>query len=357
MRQAPVSTPFGTLPDGRSVEAYRISNDSGMSVTVLTYGGIVAALEVPDSHGETRNVVLGFSRLEDYLERSPYFGAIIGRYANRILDGRFELDGETFHVPVNEPPTSVHGGANGFDKKLWQAQPFSDDEWAGVRLRYVSPDGEEGFPGTLRTEVTYAVARRDNTLRVDYRATTDKPTLVNLTNHSYFNLAGEGSGSVLDHEVEIRAGRYLPLTASQVPTGELVSVTGTPMDFRTPRRIGDRIRSGFPQLVIGHGYDHNYVVDRPGASDGALVLAARVREPGSGRVLEVSTSEPGIDFYTGNFLDGSLVGTGGAVYRQGDGFAIEPEHFSNSPNLPQFPSTRLNPGEQYTSTTAYRFSA
>jgi aldose 1-epimerase len=355
MRQAPVATPYGALPDGRSVEAYQIGNDSGMGVSVLTYGGIVASLVVPDRHGVTRNVVLGFSRLEDYLERSPYFGAIIGRYANRILNGWFELDGVTYQVPINEPPTSVHGGERGFDKRLWRAQPFADEEWSGVRLGYVSPDGEEGFPGTLRTEVTYAVAR-DNLLRVDYRATTDKPTVVNLTNHSYFNLAGEGSGSVLDHEVEILANHYLPLTTSQVPTGELAPVSGTPMDFRTPRRIGDRIRSGFPQLVIGHGYDHNYVVDRPEPSDRSVVLAARVREPSTGRVLEISTSEPGIDFYTGNFLDGSLVGTGGAVYRQGDAFAIEPEHFSNSPNMPQFPSTRLNPGEQFMSTTEYRFT-
>ena len=357
MNSGPIPAPFGTLPDGHTVEAYRLSNVHGMAVTALTYGGIVTSVEVPDSRGTTGNVALGFTRLEDYLHRSPYFGAIVGRYANRIADGRFELDGVEFEVPVNDPPTSLHGGQNGFDKQLWTAQALAESEWVGVRLRYVSADGEEGYPGTLNTEVTYRVARGHNTLRVDYRATTDKLTVVNLTNHSYFNLAGEGSGSVLDHEVEIRADRYLPLSPDLLPTGELAPVAGTPMDFRTPHRIGDRIRSGFEQLVIAQGYDHNYVVDRAEGSAGEILLAARVRDPRSGRVLEVWTSEPGIDFYSGNFLDGSLVGPGGASYRQSDAFAIEPEHFSNSPNTPQFPSTQLRPGEAYTSSTEYRFSA
>jgi aldose 1-epimerase len=343
------------LPDGRPVDAYRLVNTAGMSVTVLTYGGIVQSLHVPDRHGTVANVVLGFGTLEDYVLRSPYFGAVIGRFANRIADGRFELDGVGHELPVNEPPTSVHGGDHGFDKQLWRARPCADAQWVGVRLTYVSADGEEGYPGALRTEVTYRLSREACTLRVDYRASTDKPTVVNLTNHSYFNLAGEGSGSALDHEVEIRADRYLPLTPDLLPTGDLAPVAGTPMDFRTPRAIGERIRSGFPQLVIARGYDHNYVLDRPEGAPGAVLLAARVREPRSGRMLEVWTSEPGIDFYTGNFLDGSLVGTGGASYRQGDAFALEPEHFSNSPNMPQFPTTVLRPGETYASTSEYRF--
>ncbi len=355
MNDAPVPVSFGTLPDGRPVDAYRLANSTGMSVTVLTYGGIVQSLHVPDRHGTVANVVLGFGTLEDYVLRSPYFGAIIGRFANRIADGRFELVGVGHQLPVNEPPTSVHGGDNGFDKQLWQARPCADAQWVGVRLTYVSADGEEGYPGTLRTEVTYRLSREASTLRVDYRASTDKPTVVNLTNHSYFNLAGEGSGSVLDHEVEIRADRYLPLTADLLPTGDLAPVAGTPMDFRTPHAIGERIRSGHPQIVIARGYDHNYVLDRPGAAPGDVLPAARVRDPRSGRVLEVWTSEPGIDFYTGNFLDGSLVGTGGTSYRQGDAFALEPEHFSNSPNMPQFPTTVLRPGETYESTTEYRF--
>ena len=355
MNDTPVPASFGTLPDGRPVDAYRLANGVGMSVTVLTYGGVVQSLDVPDRHGTAANVVLGFSALEDYVLRSPYFGAIIGRFANRIADGRFELDGVNHQLPVNEPPTSVHGGDKGFDKQLWLARPCADAQWVGVRLTYVSADGEEGYPGTLRTEVTYRLSREACTLRVDYRASTDRPTVVNLTNHSYFNLAGEGSGSVLDHEVEIRADRYLPLTADLLPTGDLVPVADTPMDFRTPRAIGERIRSGHPQLVIARGYDHNYVLDRPGAAPGDVLLAARVRDPRSGRVLEVWTSEPGIDFYTGNFLDGSLVGTGGASYRQGDAFALEPEHFSNSPNMPRFPTTVLRPGQTYASTTEYRF--
>jgi aldose 1-epimerase len=354
----PTAEPFGTLPDGRAVDAYRLMNNCGMSTTILTYGGVVQTVEVPDSHGVTSNVVLGFARIDDYLRRSPYFGAVIGRFANRIANGSFELDGVGFTLPINEPPTSLHGGKNGFDKKLWQARPFVDDaEWMGVRLTYVSPDGEEGYPGTLNTAVTYRLARHRNTLGVDYRATTDRSTVVNLTNHSYFNLAGEGSGSVLDHEVEIRATRYLPLGPGLVPTGELADVAGTPMDFRTPKPIGQRIRSGFDQLALAQGYDHNYVVDRPAGSEGALVFASRVRDQKSGRALEVWTSEPGVDFYSGNFLDGSLAGTSGSTYRQSDAFAIEPEHFSNSPNTPQFPSTRLEPGETYESHTEYRFSA
>lgn len=354
---APAATHFGTLPDGRTVAAYRLTNSLGMAVTVLTYGGILQAIEVPDRRGEIRNVALGFAGLDDYVERSPYFGAIIGRVANRIAAGRFELDGVPCEIPVNDPPNSVHGGTHGFHTKVWAAQAWADAAETSIRLTYVSPDGEQGFPGTLHTEVTYRLAADSNTLRFAYRATTDRTTVVNLTNHSYLNLAGEGSGSVLDHEVEIWADRYLPLRPDLIPTGELAPVAGTPMDFTTPHALGERIRCGFEQLVVAQGYDHNYALDRPAGPDGRLVRAARLHEPDSGRRLEVWTTEPGIDFYSGNFLDGTLVGTGGCAYRQSDGLAIEPEHFSNSPNTPHFPSVVLHPGEVYESTTEFRFSS
>ena len=327
-----------------------------MAVTVLTYGAILQTVEVADRTGAVRNVALGLSTLDDYVNRSPYFGAVVGRFANRIADGTFAIDGTTYRVPVNEPPTSVHGGPEGFDKKLWEAQPLADEAWVGLRLGHVSRDGDQGYPGTLDTQVTYRLARDRGTLRVDYAATTDRPTIVNLTNHSYFNLAGEGRGSILDHVVQIAASRYLPLQGTLLPTGALDPVAGTPLDFRRPHAIGERIRDGFDQLVLARGYDHNFVLDRQDAAEGELAFAARVTEPDSGRVLEVWTTEPGIDFYTGNFLDGSLVGPSGHSYRQGDGLAIEPEHFSNSPNLAHFPSTVLRPGEHFASTTEYRFS-
>jgi aldose 1-epimerase len=337
------------------VEVYRLANEAGAVVEVLTYGAILRSIEVPDRTGRTENVALGLPTLEHYLDRSPYFGAVVGRFANRIADGVFEIDGTTYRVPVNAPPTSLHGGLEGFDKKLWVAEGLADDQSVGVRLRYVSPDGEEGYPGTLDTEVKYRLARDRCVLRVDYCATADQATIVNLTNHSYLNLAGEGSGTALDHVLEIAASRYLPLQPTLLPRGELAPVAGTPLDFRAPHGNGERNRDGFEQLVLARGYDHNFVLDRKGATDGDLAFAVRVSEPTSGRELEVWTTEPGVDVYTGNFLDGSLVGPSGRVYRQGDGLAIEPEHFSNSPNVPHFPSTILRPGERYASTTEYRF--
>ncbi len=347
---------FGTLPDGRTVEAYRLASTAGLVVEVLTYGGVLRRIQVPDRTGEVRDVALGLRTLQDYVDASPYFGAVVGRFANRIADGTFVLDGVEHRFTVNEPPSSVHGGLEGFDRKVWAAEPVAEAEWVGVRLRHLSPDGEEGYPGTLATEVTYRVARDRCTLRVDYTATTDRATVVNLTNHSYLNLAGEGSGSVLGHVVQLAASRYLPLGETLLPTGELAPVAGTPLDFTSPHAIGERIRCGHDQLVVARGYDHNYVLDRHGVPDGDLAFAARVSDPGTGRVLEVWTTEPGIDFYTANFLDGSLVGRSGSTYRQGDGLAIEPEHCSNSPNLPHLPSTVLRPGERYRSATEYRFS-
>lgn len=349
-----VAAPFGTLPDGRQVDAYRLSNDHGMSVTVLTYGGILQSVEVPDAIGHARNVALGFRRLEDYLPNTAYFGAIIGRVASRIANGTFVLDGIRYSLPVNAPPTSLHGGQHGFHTKLWAATPETDVHSVALKLHRASPDAEEGYPGTLDTTVVYRLLAGSNTLRVEYQATTDAPTIVNLTNHSYFNLRGEGQGTVLDHEVQIFADSYLPIGRDLIPTGEVDGVGGTPLDFRTPHRIGERIREGFDQLLLAQGYDHNYVL---GDTDrGAPRRAARVLEPVSRRVLEVWTTEPGIDFYTGNFLDGTLVGTSGSIYRQSDGFAIEPEHFSDSPNQPQFPSIVLRPGQLYDSRSEFRFS-
>lgn len=350
------SRSFGRTPDDRPVEVLTLVNGQGMTVEVLTYGGVLRAISVPDANGRAANVVLGFGGLDDYLVRSPYFGAIVGRFANRIANAEFVLDGARHRVSANVSPDSLHGGGVGFDKQVWQATLLPPDASTAVRLTNVSPDGDQGFPGTLETSLTYRLLDEANTLRIEYRAETDKPTVVNLTNHSYFNLAGEGSGSVLGHELYIAADHYLPVTERLLPTGELLPVAGTAFDFTVPHRIGERIRDGSSQLVLGQGYDHTYVLNRPAGST-ELGLAARVAEPSAGRILEVWTTEPGLDFYSGNLLDGTLVGSGGRVYRQSDGFALEPEHFSDSPNQPRFPSTVLRPGEVYESVTEFRFSA
>ena len=342
---------IGTLADGTAVHRWTLANDRGMTVAVLTYGGIIQTLEVPDRDGVPANVVLGLATLDDYVAGNrPYLGALIGRYANRIAAGAFTLDGRTWRLPVNNPPNSLHGGTEGFDKRVWHATGTGD----GVELAYTSPDGEMGYPGTLEVRARYTLTA-DNQLRIDYQATTDAPTHLNLTNHSYLNLAGEAAGTVEGHLLWLHAGRYTPTDATNIPTGGLAPVAGTAFDFTAPRAIGERIDDDDEQLRFGLGYDHNYVLDRPPGSEGALHPAARVTDPGSGRVLEVETTEPGLQVYSGNQLDGSLTGTGGAAYGPRAGLCLETQHFPDSPNQPGFPSTVLRPGQVYRSATVYRF--
>lgn len=344
---------FGTTRDGVDVHRAVLTNARGCRVAILSYGGVIQTLEVPDRAGALTNVALGFGSFGPYETDSPYFGAIIGRFANRIRDARFTLDGVEHVLDRNDEYGCVHGGATGFHARVWTMTPTADADGVGVRLELLSPDGDNGFPGNLNVAVDYRLLDAADHLQITYRATTDAATVVNLTGHSYLNLAGEGSGSVLDHLLQVDADAYLPVDDALVPTGEVATVAGTPFDFRTPHRIGERIRTSHAQLVAGRGYDHNFVL-RANAED-ELRRAARVEEPAGGRTLEVWTTEPGIDVYSGNFLDAGLVGTGGRIYRQGDAIALEPEHFTDSPNRPEFPSTVLRPGEEYLSRTEYRF--
>jgi aldose 1-epimerase len=344
------SEQYGITEDGKAVIAYTLANTSGMRVCILTLGCIIARLEVPDRDGKSANIVLGSDSVDGYLHRSPHFGAIAGRYANRIARGRFSIDGIEYQLDTNAPPNTLHGGRHGFDKVIWQAECHDGD---ALVLRYLSPDGEAGFPGNLAAEVTYRLGSA-NELRIDYTATTDKPTVVNLTNHSYFNLAGEGSGDVLNHIVSIDADYFTPTDATQIPTGEIRPVGGTPFDFTQPRVIGERIRMADEQLMIARGYDHNWVLR--GLAGDAPRQAARAFEPRSGRVLDVLTDAPGLQFYTGNSLNGALVGPSGHAYRQSDGFCFETQQFPDAPNQPGFPSAVLRPGERYRSTTILRFS-
>jgi aldose 1-epimerase len=342
--------PYGVTEDGRPVEAYTLTNTAGMRARILTFGGIVASLEVPDRDGKPDNVVLGLESLAGYANRSPDFGAIVGRYANRIARGRFAIDGFEYQLDTNAGPNAIHGGPRGFHRVVWQAVSTGRE---ALVLRCLSPDGEEGYPGNLAVEVTYSLGA-SNDLRIDYAAATDKPTIVNLTNHSYFNLAREGSGTVLGHVVSIAADHFTPTDATQIPTGEVRAVAGTPFDFTQPRPIGERIRAADDQLLIAHGYDHNWVLRKPIGE--ALRPAARAFEPGSGRILDVLTDAPGLQFYTGNNLDGALVGPARRAYRQSDGFCFETQRFPDAPNHPGFPSALLRPGERFRSTTIFRFS-
>lgn len=338
---------FGTTPGGVAVELLTLANAHGMELRVMTYGGIIVSLKVPDRDGIPGDVVLGYDSLAGYLRDSPYFGAIVGRYGNRIARGRFTLGGVEYRLATNNGPNHLHGGVRGFDKVVWSADPFRTDSSAGVTFRHTSPDGDEGYPGTLQAAVTYTLTSR-NELILDYEATTDRATPVNLTQHSYFNLAG--SGDILGHVLELAADHYTPVDATLIPTGAIAPVEQTPFDFRTPQRIGARIGEDHEQLRYGGGYDHNFVLTRP---DTGLVLAARLTDSLSGRTLEIRTTEPGVQFYSGNFLDGSITGKQRTVYRRRTGLCLETQHFPDSPNHPGFPATILEPGQVYRSRTVW----
>lgn len=347
---------FGKLPDGTPIEKYTLQNSNGVQATVITYGGILQALVVPDKNGKGDDIVLGFDDVDGYIKNgNVYFGATIGRFGNRIADGRFEIDGNTYQIPQNDGSNALHGGPKGFDTKVWKAKPSNKDGSVGVELSYVSPDGEMGFPGTLTTHVTYSL-NEDNELRIEYSATTDKPTVLNLTNHAYFNLAGAGNGTILDQVATLHASHYTPVTEKLIPTGELAPVAGTPMDFLKPTPFGQHIKDDHPQLKFAEpkqgGFDFNWVLDTEGDVD---KVAAEVSDPKSGRVLQLYTSEPGVQLYTSNFLDGSIKGKGGKTYPHWSGFTLETQHFPDAPNQPNFASTRLDPGQTYTQTTVYKF--
>jgi aldose 1-epimerase len=341
---------YGYLADGTEVTLVTLRNSGGIEVDVIGYGGIITRLVTPDANGRLGDIVLGLDNLEEYVASNPYFGALIGRYGNRIGKGRFTLDGETFQLDVNDGENHLHGGAEGFDKRVWQMRPFVTEHSAGVHLKLTSPDGDQGYPGELQAQVTYELTGEDE-LDMTFKAVTDKPTIVNMTQHSYFNLAGEGD--ILGHRLTIPADRFTPVAAGLIPTGTLQSVAGGPFDFRQAKEIGRDIGADDDQLELGLGYDHNFVLKNQ--ADDELVLAARVTEPGSGRVLEVLTVEPGVQFYSGNFLDGSLDGKG-EVHMYRGGFCLEPQHFPDSPNQPDFPPVTLRPGETYQTRIVYRFS-
>jgi aldose 1-epimerase len=344
---------FGKTPDGQDVDLYLLTNKNGMEAAISTYGGTVVSLKVPDRGGKFADVVLGYDSVDGYVADKVFFGATIGRYGNRIAHAQFSLDGKTYTLAKNNGENTLHGGVKGFNKVLWTAKEVPSKAGQALELTYLSKDGEEGFPGNLNVRVVFTLTDT-NELKIEYSATTDKDTVVNLTNHSYFNLAGQGTGDILGHQLMLVADKFTPVDSGLIPTGELRSVEGTPFDFRKSTAIGARINQDDEQLKLGKGYDHNFVLRRPAAP--AMSLAARVAEPMSGRVLEVWTTEPGIQFYTGNFLDGSAHGKGGQAYGLHAGFCLETQHFPDSPNQPKFPSVVLKPGARYHTTTIYKFS-
>jgi aldose 1-epimerase len=343
--------PFGKMPDGTPVEIFTLS-DGAVEARIISYGGIIVSLKVPDRNGNSADVVLGFDDLDGYVSNSngtkgAFFGALIGRYGNRIAKGTFTLDGKKYSLPINNAPNSLHGGPHGFNNVVWKAKEIAD----GVELTYLSKDGEAGYPGDLTTTVRYTLVKGE--LKIDYSATTDKDTIVNLTNHSYFNLAGEGKGDILKHQLTLQASRFTPVDATLIPTGELRPVTGTPFDFTKATAVGERIDADDEQIKLGHGYDHNWVLDAKG---GKLAEAAEVFEPSSGRVMQVQTTEPGVQFYTSNFLDGSVKGKGGVSYGKHAALCLETQHFPDSPNHPDFPTTMLKRGQKYHTVTVFKFS-
>jgi aldose 1-epimerase len=348
--------PFGQIPSGEAVEAITLTNGQGVSATVITYGATLQALVAPGRDGKGADIALGFADAETYAKTASYFGATVGRFANRIGKGRFTLDGKTYQLALNNNGVAaLHGGVKGFDKVAWKVLDTKSGPVASVTLGYVSPDGDEGYPGTLTTTATYALDEQ-NQLTVTYGATTDKPTIVNISNHALFNMAGEGSADgAMGNVLTIPADGYSPVDAELIPTGETTPVAGTAFDFRKPTAVGTRIRDGKdPQMVIGRGYDHNYVLN--GKAGGAMRLAARLSDPKSGRVLEILSAEPGLQFYAGNFIDGTWTGKSGKIYRQGDGIALEPQHFPDAPNKPQFAPVRLDPGQTYRNVMVFRLS-
>lgn len=346
------SKSFGTTTNGTKVTLYTLTNGKGASATISNYGGIVTSLKMPDRNGKFSDIVLGFKTLPEYEAKSPYFGCLVGRYGNRIAEGQFTLDGKTYQLARNNNGQSLHGGLKGFDKVVWEATPLLTKQGPSLQLTYISKDGEEGYPGTLTVTATYTLTEK-NELKLVYRATTDKKTIVNLTHHSYFNLAGQGSGEILDHIVTLKSDRFTPVDKNLITTGKITSVKGTPFDFRKPTAIGARINAKDEQLKFAKGYDHNWVAAK---LPGKLGVVARVEDPKSGRVMEVLSTEPGLQFYTGNFLDGTLTGKGGKIYNFRTGFCIEPQHYPDSPNHKNFPSVVLKPGQTYKNTIIYRFS-
>ncbi len=343
---------FGEV-DGKMVDLYTLTNANGLVMKVTNYGGIVVSFIVPDRDGNMADIVLGYDQLEGYVENNPYFGCIVGRYGNRIGKAKFSLEGQEYTLAANNGENSLHGGIKGFDKVVWDAAPVTNDTSVAVVFKYLSPDGEEGFPGNLEVTVTYTLTN-DNEFKIDYHAATDKTTVVNLTHHSYWNLAGEGSGDILGHELMLNADTFTPVDAGLIPTGELPSVEGTPMDFRVPTAIGARIDEDYEQLNFGKGYDHNWVLNKE--KEGVMTLAATLYEPETGRFMEIFTEEPGIQFYSGNFLDGSIIGKSDVPYEFRNGLCLETQHYPDSPNKPDFPSVVLKPGEEYKTTTIHKFS-